>query len=562
MSGWRAIDLPHPSRRLSCLAWAILVVACPLSLLAEEAAVHPPAKPLGPLIRDQAAIPSDTTLAIFVRPAELAQAKIAQPIVAAFEQILESADLGLKVSELEQVKIVVVGGFNEPSNDTISLYILLRSRQPHDWKKVCSKLLDANEQAEMDGHTYFKAPNDDDGFSNYWCPDARTVILGTPSGIALTFTTPDPNDRPAWADRWKLAVESPLAVLMGMQFFKVFDSITITGDFEQRLEDEYAALTEDGEYAVAQGDVTEHGFAVAADAVCRSAEGAKRVAAALQKLLDQLVSRVAPPRALDEPADDHGLSEQMPKLVEATTIAHQGSLVHVESMLSGELLAVIGESIEAAVATGAQQLATQKKMEQLAAALNKYHEAHGHYPAPSIMGSDGRTPHSWRVSILPYLEGGAELSGRYRTDEPWDSEHNWQIMLDGASLFAVPSETAADDPPTCGYFLIVGKGTLFDGDSEATRASVTDPAAATILLVEARRPTPWSKPEDIEYDPNSPLPTLGGNFPSQFAAAFVDGTVRMLPVEGDEAELRAMFSKAAGDGTVQPAAAEVVPDAE
>jgi hypothetical protein len=231
-------------------------------------------------------------------------------------------------------------------------------------------------------------------------------------------------------------------------------------------------------------------------------------------------------------------------------------------MLSGELLGVIGESIEAAVATGAQQRATQKKMEQLAAALNKYHEAHGHYPSPSIVGSDGRTPHSWRVSILPYLEGGAELSGRYRMDEPWDSEHNRQVMLDGASLFAVPSETADDDPPTCGYFLIVGKGTLFDGDSEATRASVTDPAAATILLVEARRPTPWSKPEDIEYDPKSPLPTLGGNFPSQFAAAFVDGTVRMLPAEGDEAELRAMLTKAAGDGSTPPVAAEAVPAGE
>src|SRR5665213_2734213 len=124
MAGWRATDLPHPSRRLRCLAWAILLVACPPLLLAEEATAPAPAKPLGPLVRDQAAIPSDTTLAIVVRPAELAQAKIAQPIVAAFDQVLEPAALGLKVSELEQVKIVVVGGFMEPGNDTISLYIL------------------------------------------------------------------------------------------------------------------------------------------------------------------------------------------------------------------------------------------------------------------------------------------------------------------------------------------------------------------------------------------------------------------------------------------------------
>lgn len=43
--------------------------------------------------------------------------------------------------------------------------------------------------------------------------------------------------------------------------------------------------------------------------------------------------------------------------------------------------------------------------------------AHGHFPPPTVLGPDGKTPHSWRVAILPYLDQKA-LYDEYRFDEP------------------------------------------------------------------------------------------------------------------------------------------------
>ena len=40
--------------------------------------------------------------------------------------------------------------------------------------------------------------------------------------------------------------------------------------------------------------------------------------------------------------------------------------------------------------------------------------------------------------------------------------------------------------------------------------SITDGPSCTILLVEAKRNIPWTKPADIPYDPHKLLPALGG----------------------------------------------------
>jgi hypothetical protein len=44
-------------------------------------------------------------------------------------------------------------------------------------------------------------------------------------------------------------------------------------------------------------------------------------------------------------------------------------------------------------------------MRQLAQALHNYHDKHGSFPPAYQTGPDGRPWHSWRVLILPYIEG-------------------------------------------------------------------------------------------------------------------------------------------------------------
>ncbi|HVW39292.1 MAG TPA: DUF1559 domain-containing protein, partial [Pirellulales bacterium] len=184
-----------------------------------------------------------------------------------------------------------------------------------------------------------------------------------------------------------------------------------------------------------------------------------------------------------------------------------------------------------------------EKLGRLAAAFNAYHAAHGHYPAAAVAGPDGKTLHSWRVELLPYL-GEQQLFDDYQLDEPWDGEHNKQLierMPDVYSGRQSPNHGEAE------YYVVTGRGTLFEGNAPATRESIADAPGETILVLQGRRRIPWTKPVDIENssvnDPTSPARGQTNGF----YAAFADGTVRFVDKETDSASLRAMFTKAGGD---------------
>jgi prepilin-type processing-associated H-X9-DG protein len=179
-------------------------------------------------------------------------------------------------------------------------------------------------------------------------------------------------------------------------------------------------------------------------------------------------------------------------------------------------------------------------MKQIGIALHNYHDVNKHFPPAVVMGPDGKTPHSWRVEILPYLEAInlQQLSKQYRMDEPWDSEHN-KKLIEATDFFSVPGEKPSKD---CGYFFAVGPGTAFDPVDKATFRNITDGTSKTIAVVEAKRSIPWTKPEDIEFDPDKPLPKLGGYFGGGFNTLFFDGSVHFLPDDIDEKGLRALVT--------------------
>ena len=66
----------------------------------------------------------------------------------------------------------------------------------------------------------------------------------------------------------------------------------------------------------------------------------------------------------------------------------------------------------------------------------------------------------------------------------------------------------------------------------------------TLLVVEAERAIPWTKPEDIPYAPAGPLPKLGGIHTGGSYASFADGGVRWIGGSRSERDLRAICTKA------------------
>ena len=185
--------------------------------------------------------------------------------------------------------------------------------------------------------------------------------------------------------------------------------------------------------------------------------------------------------------------------------------------------------------------------------LLQYKNAHKRFPPPAITDKNGKPLLSWRVAILPYLEEpGPALYNEFNFDEPWDSEHNRKLIGKMPDVFRDPHDDSKST--NASYFMPTGAGTVGDSAKGTSDADIADDPWRTILFVEAKRPVPWTKPEDIVIDPDhsKPLPKLGGYlYPEDtFAAEFVDGSGEIIggltPGEVDPRVLRSMFDIASG----------------
>jgi prepilin-type processing-associated H-X9-DG protein len=162
-----------------------------------------------------------------------------------------------------------------------------------------------------------------------------------------------------------------------------------------------------------------------------------------------------------------------------------------------------------------------------------------------VTGPDGKTPHSWRVELLSFLDQEA-LFKQYRLNEPWDSENNKKVLAQMPEQFRSPY----DDPKSLnsGYYALVGPGTMFDGTEGIQIQNVTDGTSNTLMIVEAKRNIPWTKPEDIPFDAEKPLPELGGFVQGGFNCAFADGSAHSLETARVKDELKWLIMR--NDGHV------------
>jgi peroxiredoxin/outer membrane protein assembly factor BamB len=190
---------------------------------------------------------------------------------------------------------------------------------------------------------------------------------------------------------------------------------------------------------------------------------------------------------------------------------------------------------------------SRNNLKLLSIALHDYHDANQHYPPAVLTGPDGKTPHSWRVAILPYCrdEDAKKLAAQYNFREPWDGPTNRKLLERIPEMFRAPGD--AEDSTNTAYFALTGPGTMFDGPKGVSIEEVTDGSIVTILLVEARRPVPWTKPVDIPYDASKPLPKLGGIYPGGFFVVSELGAPHFLSNDVKDAVLRALISRAGGE---------------
>jgi hypothetical protein len=180
--------------------------------------------------------------------------------------------------------------------------------------------------------------------------------------------------------------------------------------------------------------------------------------------------------------------------------------------------------------------------------LNYAGEHHGRLPPAVVCGEDGRPLYSWRVLLLPYIEGD-DLYREFHLDEPWDSPHNLALLPRMPGTYAPPRWKKSKVPPYhTVYHVFVGEGAAFEG-REGVRIpkDFPDGTGNTFLVVEAGEPVPWTKPEDIPYDPDGLLPDLRCLFKDGFRAGMADGSMRWVRKGTSEANLRAAITRNGGE---------------
>jgi hypothetical protein len=188
----------------------------------------------------------------------------------------------------------------------------------------------------------------------------------------------------------------------------------------------------------------------------------------------------------------------------------------------------------------ALRIQSQNNLKQIVLAMHNYHDTQGGtFPPRAVFAKDGKPQLSWRVLLLPYLAQN-DLYMQFHLDEPWDSEHNKKLLAKMPRVYAAPGQKETSSTPYRGFS---GKGAFFDGKKGLRIADITDGTSNTIMIVEAPKGVPWTKPEDLPYDPEKAVPKLVGQHEGGFYAGFCDGSVHFISPTAKPATLHLLIQR-------------------
>jgi hypothetical protein len=204
----------------------------------------------------------------------------------------------------------------------------------------------------------------------------------------------------------------------------------------------------------------------------------------------------------------------------------------------------------------AQRMRSQNNLKQIGLAAHSYHDVGNGLPAANATYADGFRKRlgpavSWRVLLLPYLEENAVFR-QYRFDEPWDGPNNKLLIERMPKVYRHPA--VEKTPPGYTHYRVFVSPTnahpsaaFTNGERGHALNDLTDGTSNTLLVVEAAEAVPWTKPDELVFEPGTPLPKLGGHFRGGFYAVTADGTIRFIRDSTPESTLRALITRNGGE---------------
>lgn len=286
-----------------------------------------------------------------------------------------------------------------------------------------------------------------------------------------------------------------------------------------------------------------------------TADAAKKAEPVAKQAVGQLIDALGDLRKAT--AEDAGEKDWLPLFDFAVTGLKSAKVKVDGKTLSATATADIGDPLKAAFAvlpTKIQDAADRMRMtdnlRQIGLALQNYHDANGHYPR-DVTDGEGKVLLSWRVELLPYLEGNDVYQKIDRT-KAWDDPVNKKLWDEMPDAFKVPSRGTKERHET--FFQAfrtvnwVGKDDPWQVDTHnVTNTEVADGASITAGVFEMEEAVCWMKPGDPTFDPKK-LAKIGNPKTGKAGVVMLDGAVRTLDVKKYTGEkLAALITINSGD---------------
>lgn len=407
---------------------------------------------------------------------------------------------------------------------------------------------------EYKGKTYYYAKSPDQRLRGYMCivePDT-VVFTDSPTAVevAIDAGASGPKSAP-WHTQWMEIKNKPISFVFGKSMFSSvgnnpveFKNLPIEIKSLQSIQFAIGQLQLGKECSLVLDsycDTDEHAskLKVVADRALEivwnaiQVEPSRRTAAPLVKQtmyhtddgMERLWQRARDIPALVSHDSLNSMVQFAHDLVKSTKTSKQGKLVRLEAKVRLNDLNLKAASKETFLAI--KRYTASRNLIDISTAFHNFHDSQGCFPA-SVYVSESGKKYSWRIRILPFIDGGAAIYKQYRFDEDWDSPHNLQVTSQMPDIF----RSDMDDKKTTNtsWLMLTGPEGAFDGTLERSLMEIgeADGMGKTIMAVEANREVHWAKPEDIVVDPKTGIPDLGGYHEGGFHVAFTDTTVRFI----------------------------------
>ncbi len=470
-------------------------------------------------------------------------------------------ELGFDPLEIEWVLVFV----EMPENGAMqagppSVAIVLRSAKPFGEGKILGKLWDRTTEAQLDGKTYRKAMGPMD--PSIYRPDEYTLIVASGDFLPRLLSnhaSPEKGRVTKVLGRMKelpdatvLLFVEPLRPLLAMPLAMA------------PLPPPLADVKRIPELLTSVGAKVNLRGGPSLTLILRAND--EDAAVELEKIIDQaldmarqaMAAEIAKQENSSDPVEQafakysKRIGEKMleyfrpvRKGEKLTLTTDAGDNPQMASMaVIGILVALLLPAVQAA-REAARRISSINNIKHIGLAMHNYAQVHKTFPPAYSVDKDGKPLLSWRVLILPYLEGeGSILYKQFHLDEPWDSEHNKALIGRMPAVYLSPNSALAGQWKA-NYLTPRNERSIFPGKEAISFAKIRDGTSNTILTLEVPDSSAvvWTKPDDFQYDEDNPLKGLTGMRAGVFLAGFADGSVQTISSTIDLTLLKALFTR-------------------